>query len=724
MPNKLGQVALRTALLYAVAGALWILFSDRAVLALGTDLATLGRLQMYKGWAFVACTALLLYGLLRGQLRRWEKEVIARRNAEAEALRTAALLRSIAEGTTDAVFVKDAQGRYLLVNQAAARFVGRQVEEILGKTDGDLFDVAGVEQVRARDRRVMESGQVETGEETLVAAGVTRVYDVTKAPYRDSAGQIAGVIGISREITERKQTELALLASSERLALALDAARMGVWERNLQDDTIFWSPECFVIMGRTGFGGTIAAFRELVHPEDRERVAAATRQALTARQPLAEEFRIFRQDGEVRWVANYGRAIFDEAGRAVRIIGTVQDITERRELEARFRQAQKMEAIGQLAGGVAHDFNNILTVIQSYITLFGQGLVEREEAAREITVAVGRAASLSRQLLAFSRKQVLQLRDLDLNEVVTDMAKMLSRTLGDDMTLEVITAPDLPLVQADRGMMEQILLNLAVNARDAMPAGGRLEVTTGVVTVTDADTRAHADAIAGSAVCLRVSDNGSGIPAEILAHIFEPFFTTKGLNKGTGLGLATVHGIVKQHQGWVRLTSEVGRGTTFEILLPASPAARPAIEAPVPGRAPVGGRETVLLVDDEPSLRIVVRSILDHLGYRVIEAASGKLALDLIEREAPQIDVLLTDMVMPGGVNGKELATRLRERQPDLGVIIMSGYSVNLAGKALPEDEPSHFLQKPFTTEQLATTIRLCLERQSQDALDAKRAAC
>ena len=380
---------------------------------------------------------------------------------------------------------------------------------------------------------------------------------------------------------------------------------------------------------------------------------------------------------------------------------------ERRDLEEQFRQSQKMEVIGRLAGGVAHDFNNILTVIQGYATLLEQGTMEGREAAREIAFAVERAAALSRQLLTFSRKQVMQPQDLDLNAVVLDMTKMLRRTLGKDLTLVVETGPGLPLIHADKAMMEQILLNLAVNARDAMPNGGRLMITTEPHTAYDGASEQSAETN-GPAVLLRVSDNGCGISAENLPRIFEPFFTTKEASKGTGLGLATVQGIVRQHHGKIDVRTEPGAGTRFDIILPARPAVPKTAVSKPPEIATAGGHETVLIVEDEPALRNMMRFALRHFGYHVFEAGSGQQALAIFEKDDHKIDLLLTNVLMPDG-NGYDLAEQLRARDPDLRVLYTSGYTNDLADRGAPLPAGVHFLEKPYSMQTLGKAIHNCL---------------
>lgn len=388
------------------------------------------------------------------------------------------------------------------------------------------------------------------------------------------------------------------------------------------------------------------------------------------------------------------------------------DTTDKRDLEEQFRQAQKMEAIGQLAGGVAHDFNNILAVIQMQSELLkssGSLTTEQSEFADEIDTTVQRAAALTRQLLLFSSREVFQPRDMDLNESIGNTVKMLRRILGADIRMQLRLSSQPMFIHADSGMMDQVLLNLAVNARDAMPNGGQLIVETSGIEFDEFAVSQLPKARLGAFVRLSVSDSGCGIAPDVLPRIFEPFFTTKGVGKGTGLGLATVFGVVRQHEGWIDVYSETGHGTTFRIYLPRlarnaltdSPAARLV--------APRGGNETILLAEDDPSLRVSIRKTLAQLGYRIVEAPTGTLALKVWEQNRSEIRLLLTDLVMPDGMTGKELAQRLRQNDPELKVIYMSGYSAEVAGKDFPLKEGVNFLTKPFPAARLAQTIRSAL---------------
>ncbi|HWX20282.1 MAG TPA: ATP-binding protein [Candidatus Binatia bacterium] len=393
----------------------------------------------------------------------------------------------------------------------------------------------------------------------------------------------------------------------------------------------------------------------------------------------------------------------------------VDDITDRLSLEAQLRQSQKMESVGQLAAGVAHDFNNMLTIIQGHAGMLLAKSAQKSDlldSAQAIYFAAERAANLTRQLLMFSRKNVMQPKPLDLGEVVSHMSKMLQRLLGETVTLEFQPPAEIPLVQGDIGMVEQVIMNLAVNARDAMPKGGQLSISANPARIDLAYVQTHPEARPGGFVCLQVTDTGCGMETQTMARIFEPFFTTKEVGKGTGLGLATVYGIVKQHEGWIEVASEVGKGTTFSVFFPAS---TELVEAKPPEAAPAaevrGGKETILIVEDEPVLRDMAHLILQECGYNILEAGSGPEALNLWDRHRETIDLVLTDMVMPEGVSGMELAQRLLATKPQLRVVFASGYSMDEIDPAFVNNGRAAFLQKPYTHVTLAKAVRECLDK-------------
>ena len=761
-----------------------------------------------------------------------------------ELRRTAELLKAVADGTTDAVFVKDRDGKYLLANPATARFVGRADGDILGRTDAELFDPDSARRLAERDRHVMTAGVAETDVEELTAAGVTRTYLATKAPYRDENGAVIGVVGITRDVTELRRSEESLRASDERLRLALRGAGGGAWDWNLETGDIWWSPELYQLWGvQQGMPTDIAHSLAAIHADDRESIHVALREAIEKGADYRCEFRIHHPSLGERWMASYGQVVRDESGQPKHLLGIsldeterkrlaeerdtllarlqlqfgrmplacvqfdadlrvtdwnpaaerifgfpkdevlgmgppyekivpksfwpevgpllarikagdmaahsvnqnltkdgrtitcewfntplldeggrftgllclAQDLTARLLLEEQFRQAQKMEAFGQLAGGVAHDFNNLLTIINGYSDLL-LGRLPPSDPSRmlvsEIHKAGERSAGLTRQLLAFSRQQVLAPRVLDLNVVVGDTASMLRRVIGEDVKLTTTTANGLWPVKADPGQIEQILLNLAVNARDAMPTGGKLTIETGNVVLDETYAASHPDASAGAHVLLAVSDSGCGMSTAVLAKIFEPFFTTKGPGKGTGLGLATVYGIVKQSGGHIGVYSELGVGTTFKVYLPRAeheaggPKSHPAI------RMPPRGTETVLVVEDEEAVRTLTRQILQNAGYTVLEASSGVEALRVATGHPGTVHLLVTDVVMPG-LGGQAAAERLAERHPGLRVLFVSGYTDDAVVRHGVLHDQVNFLQKPFTPAALAWKVREVLDQTS-----------
>ena len=400
----------------------------------------------------------------------------------------------------------------------------------------------------------------------------------------------------------------------------------------------------------------------------------------------------------------------------------IRDISERKALEEQLRQSQKLAAVGQLAGGVAHEFNNMLAIIRGNAELLlmdeGQHTAETREGLTRVVVASERAANLTRQLLTFSRKQVMQPQPLVLNEVIANLTKTLNRAISENINLQCPYEALLPYVQADPGMMEQVILNLVANARDAMPQGGQLRVATEQVMLDEAHARVNPEARAGDFVCLSVSDMGTGIAPEVLPRIFEPFFTTKEVGKGTGLGLATVYGIIKQHQGWLEVSSQLGEGSTFKVFLPAIPtpaglAAAAEVEADIRGR-----NETILLVEDEPALRLMTRRMLERKGYRIREATDGQEALEVWQSHAGEISLLLTDIIMPGEMTGRDLAERLWGQRPGLKVIFTSGYTADVLGASTDfiQRTRSYFLQKPCPSRALLETVRRCLDEKESVA--------
>jgi len=429
------------------------------------------------------------------------------------------------------------------------------------------------------------------------------------------------------------------------------------------------------------------------------------RTALGTQRPVKTETSVAQHDLE--WE-------FQPVPSARRIHCYIKDVTEQRSLQAQLRQSQKMDSLGHLAAGVAHDFNNMLTVIQGHSSMLVSRLhgdTGLQESAQSVHFAAERAAALTKQLLVFGRKSVFQPKLLDLGECIDHLAQMLQRLLGEQIELCFAAPEDLPLVHGDVGLIEQVVMNLAVNARDAMPGGGRLTIAIQKVTVKPEYLQHNPDGRLGDFVCLTVSDNGCGMSSETLSHVFEPFYTTKEVGKGTGLGLATVFGVVKQHEGWIDVGSSPGSGTTFSIYVPASDVARkPAKQDATLTHEIRGGKETILLVEDESTLRDMAAMILQESGYTVNCAANGVEALGLWKLNHDQIDLVLTDMVMPEGLTGMELADRLFEDRPGLRMLFTSGYSMEDIGAELVRHPNTRFLEKPYTSQSLASAVREILD--------------
>ena len=519
---------------------------------------------------------------------------------------------------------------------------------------------------------------------------------------------------------ERQRTENAMQESEEQFRAMFEMASIGMGQADPQSGQFLRvNQKLCAITGYSAAELLGMRISEITHPDDRQQDREEFQRVVRGEAPDYHlEKRYVRKDGAVIWVSANMTVIRDAAGQPVRTMATIEDITERKALEEQLRQSQKMEAVGQLAGGVAHDFNNMLAVIRGNAELLlmdeAQYTAEAKVGLEHVVEASERAANLTRQLLTFSRKQVMQPQPLLLNEVIANLTKMLNRVISENIDLQCHYAALLPHVQADTGMMEQVILNLVINARDAMPEGGQLRVATEQVVLDEAHARANPGACAGEFVCLLVSDSGTGIAPEVLPRIFEPFFTTKDVGKGTGLGLATVYGIVRQHQGWIEVSSQVGEGSTFKVFLPAIPTPAglaPAAEAEAEIR---GGNETILLVEDEHTVRVTTRRLLESKGYRIREATNGREALEVWQSHAGEIALLLTDIIMPGEMTGRDLAEQLWGQRPALKVIFMSGYSADVLVKGTDyiRRTKSRFLQKPSSSQVILETVRRTLDEK------------
>jgi two-component system, cell cycle sensor histidine kinase and response regulator CckA len=757
------------------------------------------------------------------------------RNDDLVELQAAAL-----EATANAVVITDQTGTVIWVNSAFEKLTGYPHAEIVGQSTRVLKSGLNPRVLYEDMWRTILGGRIWRGELTNRRKD-GNLYDeeMTITPVHDSRGEITHYIAIKLDISERRQAEAKLLLLTERLSLATAVSKMGVWELDLASNTFIWDATMFEMYG---FPPVVPLPYEkwsaAVCSEDLPAVEATLRKAIAEKAQGSAEFRIILADGTVRNVSAVGRAVLDEYAHVSRILGTAQDITERKtmedklrrlaaivessddaiisktldgtiqswnggaermygysaaeaigkpismlcppglldqipallekvrrgqiveylesvrarkdgkqvqialtvspirdgtgrivgasaigrditeskQMEEMFRQAQKMEAVGRLAGGVAHDFNNLLSVIIGYSEM----LLERTDTdgrerqqCEEIKRAGDRAASLTRQLLAFSRQQVLEPRVLNLNTSVVEIEKMLRRLIGEDIELRTSLDPTLGSMKADPGQIEQVIMNLAVNARDAMPEGGKLVIETSNAELDDEYALHHPPCVAGRYVLLAVTDSGVGMSQETKAHIFEPFFTTKEVGKGTGLGLSTVFGVVKQSGGYIWVSSEPGQGSVFKIYLPRVDESERQIQPTQLAPELLRGTETVLLVEDEQSVRALTRNMLEQSGYTVLEADSGARAMEIAQQHHDPIHLLLSDVVMPG-MNGPTLVRKILPLHPEAKELYVSGYSGKFGTQTGLIPAGATLLQKPFSRTALLLKLRNLLDVQKK----------
>ena len=614
--------------------------------------------------------------------------------------------------------VTPTESRVLQASDNFLQMIGLSGSEILGKTMGELFPPELAAKMTADDLLVAATGQVLRLDEELNG----RSYETIKFPV--VLGERTFLAGYTTDTTERKRAEAEVLETSWRLQFALRAGHLGVWDWNLKKNIMVWDDEMLALYGltREQFPGGIEAWNQGLHPEDRERAIAECQAAIDGSRDFDTEFRILQPNGTVRHVKAGGLVLRDEGGTPIRMLGLNQDITERRQaeaekakLEAQLQQAQKMESVGRLAGGVAHDFNNMLGVILGHAEMAVEKVDQAEESLRgnleEIRKAAERSANLTRQLLAFARKQTVAPKVLDLNESVASMFKMLRRLVGEGVNLVWLPCVELYPVKVDPSQVDQILANLCVNARDAIGGVGKLTIETANCTFDDDYCATHAEVVPGDYVKLAVTDDGCGMDKATQDRLFEPFFTTKDLGKGTGLGLATVYGIVKQNNGFIKVDSEPGKGTTFEICLPRHVAGKAATVQSDPLTGPVArGRETILVVEDEPAILRMTKTMLERLGYAVLTASTPGEAIRVAGAHTDVIHLLITDVVMPE-MNGRDLAKNLLTLYPALKRLFMSGYTADVIAHHGVLDEGVHFIQKPFSKKDLAARVSKALER-------------
>jgi len=612
----------------------------------------------------------------------------------------------------------DADGCILDVNPTWLRTLGFERSEVIGRWFGDFLPPEGKESFHVRFPEFKRRGYVHDVPFRMVRKDGTTIDVLFEGCIGYTPqGAFKQTYCVFKDITDQQRAEEQLNQKTYYLERSQEIGKIGTWELDLVRNELVWTDEIYRILGTAiGTPQTYDTFLGAVHPADRNYVHQEWMAALQG-EPYDIEHRLF-VDGEIRWVRERADVEFDEAGNAVKAIGVMQDITDRKlaeqqrvELEAQIRQMQKMEAVGQLAGGVAHDFNNILQAILSYTELATLH-IDEDHAARStidgILNASHRAKMLVKQLLAFSRRQVLHLEDLDINEVIVDSMNLIHRLIGEHIVLDLVPGRNIRTVRADRGQIAQILTNLCINARDAMPDGGTIAITTENVCIREDYCRTHAWARPGDYVLASVTDTGCGMDETTRGQIFEPFFTTKDVGQGTGLGLSTVYGLVKQHDGQIEVESEVGKGTTFRIYLPTvdHPVAvandQPVEDAP-------GGTETILLAEDEPMVREPTRRMLEKMGYTVLVAADGREALQIFREHADEISLALLDVVMPE-IGGRAVFDEIRKTHPRVRVLFASGYSASGVHTNFILDDNLMLIQKPYQRMDLLRTIRKVLD--------------
>ncbi|HEY1173853.1 MAG TPA: PAS domain S-box protein [Verrucomicrobiae bacterium] len=756
-------------------------------------------------------------------------DITEKRRAEMELRRSTELLRAVADNSPDAIFVKDMQGRYLLFNEGAARLVGRSAAEVLGKDDTAIFSLADVLVIKTSDMRVIESGEVLTTEDVLTAAGVTRTYLATKAPYRDVDGKIIGLVGISRDITERKRAAELIRVNEERFQLVAKATKDAIWDWDLVVNTLWWGQSFETLFGfqRREVEPSIESWTNRLHPEDHARVVDGIHAAIDkGESSWTDEYRFRRKDGSYAYVLDRGYILRDEEGKAIRMIGGITDISERRvaeeklreqatlldkaqdailvrdlehrvlfwnksaervygwtaeevmgrplpeflykddtafkaataavlkqgewvgeidqktkagadivvearwtlvrdeagqpksilaintditqrkKLERQFLRTQRMESIGTLAGGIAHDLNNVLAPI-----IMSANLLKLEEADPDrvrildtIETSASRGAAMVGQVLSFARGLEGRRVEVQAKHLIRDIIKITNETFPKNIRLQSRVSKDLWVLKADPTQLHQVLLNLCVNARDAMPDGGQITIMADNMMADSQYVAMNIEAREGPYLKIEVEDSGTGIPKNIIDSIFDPFFTTKEVGKGTGLGLSTVQAIVKGHGGFIRVYSEPGMGAKFSIYLPAEGTSCATETTTGEVKLPRGKGETVLVVDDEISIRQITKQTLEAFGYKVLLAVDGSEAISEYVKHQKEVALVLTDMMMPI-MDGPATIQVLKRLNPDLRIIGASGINANSKVAQASGLGVAHFLPKPYTAEVLLNTI-------------------
>ena len=620
------------------------------------------------------------------------------------------------EAAASAILITDAQGKIIWVNPAFTATTGYSKEEVLGKRPSVLKSGVQDEEFYQNLWSTISAGQMWQGEVVnRHKGGVFYTEEMTITPVCSDTGAVTHFVAVKQDITHRKAAEAALRHAEEGYRNVIENSILGIFQSATRGCFFCMNPAMASMLGYASPEQAIAEIANIRQQlwVDPCAYDEALKTLIAKGELLNHEAEIYRRDGKIQWLSFNVRCVYGLGHELMYFEGFVQNIEERKQLENQLQQAYKMDALGRLAGGVAHDFNNMLSIISGYGELL-LALPELGENAKhyatEIRLASQRAASLTGQLLAFSRKQVVQPRRVDLNQIFRETGKMLQRLIGDDVALEIDLWPDEVVVRGDPGQLQQVIINLAVNSRDAMPRGGKLTMRTSVCHFDDRYAMLHQPMVAGQYAEITVEDTGCGMDKETLTHIFEPFFTTKENGRGTGLGLSIVYGIVKQTGGHTWVYSQPGQGTCFKLYLPAQ------MTAPEPAAAeetvyPLEGKETVLLVEDDAALRVLIAAYLEALGYTVLQARDGQEGVQISQNRQGCIELLVTDIMIPK-LRGFDMVQQILATRPSTKIIYMSGYDGDNATFLMPENE--FFLAKPFPLMQLAIKLRQAIDSGPQ----------
>ncbi len=655
-----------------------------------------------------------------GQFRQWIGTCndITERMETVEALRkNEAQLKLVADTVPTMIMHIDNQLNAVFVNRAFLQWFGVTEADTIGKNLKEIFEAADYQKIFPEFERALSS-ETFTIERASFKGNGSKYLRLNYVPEIDKKGNVQGFFTFGIDLTENKKAEEELQKSELRFRSLVNSIAQIVWTADADGTLLTALTPRGKSLEETG-KNLLFEWTSRLHPDDQERALDEFMRAIKTSNQYRSEYKMLHPDGTYHYYISRGTPVYETDGTIREWVGTLTDINDNklseenlRKSEEQLRQAQKLESVGRLAGGIAHDFNNMLTAINGYSDLTLRRLDESDPLRRnieEIKKAGERSASLTQQLLAFSRRQILQVKVLDINQIISDSLVMLQRLIGEDIQVVSVLNPLIDFVKADSGQLSQMLLNLAVNSRDAMPKGGTITIETDNIYLDENFSSPNSESKPGNYVMLAVSDTGVGIDEEIRQQIFEPFFTTKEIGKGTGLGLSTVYGIINQLNGYILVKSTVGTGTTFEIYLPAVKPTVILAETRIPLNSLKQGVETILLVEDEELVRNLSRQVLEACGYCVIEAKDGFEALELCQINGPEIDLLLTDVVMPM-MSGRELAEKILRTHPHIKILFTSGYTEDAIVQHGVRESELNFIQKPFSFNEIAHKVRELLD--------------